>query len=158
MVPVNQVFLGSDPLLGSALSQPDYDAQLQALDSYMKRLEAVRNRSIIPQQKLIWDEIDNEVNSLSEDQKAKLLSNAEYSDCYCQIQALVNTQVLQLVKGKIEQTPEGKDLLQRQLCLIRKLKNSIIKETDREMDTFKRFKEFSKANPNATYEEFLKTL
>ena len=50
----------------------------------------------------------------------------------------------------------GKDLLQRQLKLVKKLKNKIVEETDNEMAIFKKFREFSKDNPGLTYEEFIK--
>lgn len=46
--------------------------------------------------------------------------------------------------------------LQRQLKLVKKLKNKIVEETDNEMAIFKKFREFSKDNPGLTYEEFIK--
>ena len=58
--------------------------------------------------------------------------------------------------AKIESNSEGKDLLQRQLKLVKKLKNKIVEETDNEMAIFKKFREFSKDNPGLTYEEFIK--
>ena len=56
----------------------------------------------------------------------------------------------------INDISEGKDLLQRQLKLVKKLKNKIVEETDNEMAIFKKFREFSKDNPGLTYEEFIK--
>jgi hypothetical protein len=61
-----------------------------------------------------------------------------------------------LVKHKIEASPLGKDLLNKQLGLVRKLKNKIIEDTNNEMAIFKKFKECSKDNPELTYDEFLK--
>ena len=69
---------------------------------------------------------------------------------------MVQTELLNLVKAKVESTSEGKDLLQRQLKLVKKLKNKIVEETDNEMAIFKKFREFSKDNPGLTYEEFIK--
>lgn len=69
---------------------------------------------------------------------------------------MVQIELLNLVKGKIENTEQGKDLLQRQLRLVKKLKTKIVEETDNEMAIFKKFKEFSKDNPELTYEEFIK--
>lgn len=51
---------------------------------------------------------------------------------------------------------EGKELLQRQLKIVKKLKGKIIQETNREMEMFRKFREFSKTHPEVTYEEFIK--
>lgn len=69
---------------------------------------------------------------------------------------MVQIELLNLVKAKIENTEEGKDLLQRQLRLVKKLKTKIIEDTNNEMAVFKKFQEFSKDNPNLTYDEFVK--
>lgn len=51
---------------------------------------------------------------------------------------------------------KGKELLQRQLKIVKKLKGKIIQETNREMEMFRKFREFSKTHPEVTYEEFIK--
>jgi hypothetical protein len=60
------------------------------------------------------------------------------------------------VKAKIESTPEGKELLQSQLKLVKKLKTRIIEETNKELEMFKKFKEYSKTNSDLTYDNFIK--
>lgn len=72
------------------------------------------------------------------------------------LQKMVQIELLNLVKAKIEGTQEGKELLQRQLSVVKKLKNKIVQETDNEMAIFNKFREFSKDNPSLTYEEFCK--
>lgn len=47
-------------------------------------------------------------------------------------------------------------LLQRQLKIVRSLKSKIIQDTNREMEMFRKFREFSKAHPEVTYDEFIK--
>lgn len=69
---------------------------------------------------------------------------------------MVQIELLNLVKAKIEGTQEGRELLQRQLSVVKKLKNKIVQETDNEMAIFNKFREFSKDNPSLTYEEFCK--
>ena len=75
---------------------------------------------------------------------------------YNAIHVLVQRELINLIKGKIESTQEGKDLLQDQLKLTKKLKTQIIEDTQKEMQAFKRFKEYSKSHPEVTYEEFIK--
>lgn len=166
MVPINQVFLGgSDPLLGNSVINSNLDEQLQLIEKYKQNLEAAKQirqqaqaTSISqPQPKrLIWDDIDAEVSPMSEEQKAMLLKDEEYVDTYNKIQSLVQAEILNLVKGRIENTPEGKELLGKQLKIVKKLKGKIIKETNREMEMFRKFREFSKQHPEITYEEFIK--
>lgn len=153
MYPVNQVILGgNDPLA----SLNDFDTQMQMLEFQKKKLQQLKQQAQTAPQSFIWDEIDAEVRPLSEEQRDRLMSNNEYVTNYNAIQALVQTELINLIKGKIESTPEGKDLLQGQLKLTKQLKGQIIEDTNREMQTFKKFKEFSKTNPGVTYEEFIK--
>lgn len=153
MYPINQVILGNpDPM--SSFS--DIDAQMQMMDNYrakLQQLKASQNQPI----KLIWNDIDAEMNSLSDEQKQRLFQNEEYVNIYTQIQSRVQNELLNLVKAKIESTPDGKELLQKQLNTLKKLKIKIVEDTNREMELFKRFKEFSSSNPGVTYDEFLKS-
>ena len=85
-----------------------------------------------------------------------LLQNKDYVDVYNELQSMVQSEILNLVKGKIENTEKGKELLNKQLNIVRKLKTKIINETNTEMELFKKFKEYSKQNPSTSYEEFIK--
>jgi hypothetical protein len=159
MVPVNQVILGGDPLLGNSMLGNNIEEQLQLLDRYRQNLENAKNmKQQIQQapQRLIWDDIDLELQPMSDEQKSILFQNEEYVETYTRIQGLVNIEILNLVKAKIESTQEGNELLRNQLKILRKLKGKIIEDTNREMEMFRRFKEFSKHNPEVTYDEFIK--
>lgn len=158
MTPINQVILGGDPLLSSSINLED---QIKLLEKYKQNLELAQqmksSNNTNSAQKLLWDEIDNELRVLTDEQKGKMFENEEYNNIYSQLQQLVNNEILNLVKHKIESLPQGKALLEEQYKLVKKLKQNIIDQTQYEMTQFIRFKEFSKANPNATFEEFIKT-
>nr|DAX67940.1 MAG TPA: hypothetical protein [Crassvirales sp.] len=164
MVPVNQVILGGDPLLGSSIIGNSLDEQLQMIERYKQNLEAAKQlkqqtqvvQQPITVQKLIWDDIDAEIEPMTNEQKSKLLQDEDYVETYTKIQSMVNSEILNLVKGRIENTPEGKELLSHQLKIVKRLKNKIIDETNREMEMFRKFREFSKQHPEVTYEEFIK--
>lgn len=165
MVPINQVILGGDPLLGSSMVGNTIDEQLQLIEKYKHNLEAAKQMrqqvQTMPQmlpapQRLIWDEIDAEISPMTDEQKAMLFGNEDYVEVYTKIQSLVQEEIINLVKGKIEATEEGKELLQNQLKLVKKLKGKIVQETNKEMEMFRKFKEFSKTHPEVTYDEFLK--
>ena len=166
MIPINQVILGGgDPLLGNSMVGNSLDEQLQLIEKYKQNLEAAKQlrqqvqpaQQPIPQpQRMVWDEIDAEISPMSDEQKTRMLQDEDYVDTYTKIQDMVQAEILNLVKGRIEATPEGKELLQRQLKIVKKLKSKIIQETNREMEMFRKFREFSKTHPEVTYEEFIK--
>ena len=163
MIPVNQVILGGgDPLLGSSVVGNSLDEQLQLIEKYKQNLEAAKQLRQQaqpiqqPTQRLIWDEVDAEITPMTDEQKAMLLQDEDYVDTYTKIQTMVQNEILNLVKSRIENTPEGKELLRSQLKIVKKLKGKIIQETNREMEMFRKFREFSKTNPEVTYEEFIK--
>lgn len=166
MIPVNQVILGGDPLLGGSVIGNSLDEQIQMLERYKQNLEAAKQmkqqvqqpmpQQPVPTQKLIWDDIDAEVAPMTDEQKSRLLQDEDYVETYTKIQNMVSTEILNLVKGRIESTPEGKELLSHQLKTVKRLKNKIIDETNREMEVFKRFREYSKQHPEVTYDEFIK--
>lgn len=140
--PVNQVFLGNQSL----------DSQLQLLKTYEDQLKRMTPEVSI------WSKIDAEVNNLTMDQKQKLFSRPEYIEINNQIQNKVQLELLNLVKSKVENDEDGKELLKNLLEVIKKQKKEIIAESNRELDLFNRFKEFSKMNPDATYEDFIKSI
>lgn len=174
MIPVNQFILGgSDPLLyPSEKMTNSIDEQIAFLQSQKQAINEAYRRNAIPnanngvtqnqqvtQQPTtqgIWDAIDAEIAPLTQEQQNMLLSNQDYVNNYNALQSMVQAEVLNLVRGKIEASEDGKHLLEEQLKLIKLLKSKIVEVTNKEMELFKAFKEASKTNPNLTYEEFLK--
>lgn len=152
MYPINQVILGGTPMD----SLDSLDLQIQKMEEYRKRLQRMKNQQMVPSQSLIWDSIDSELRPLSDEQKERLFSNSEYTSVYNQLQMVVQAELLNLVKAKIESTPEGKELLEAQLKIVKTLKSQIIEDTNKEMQLFNKFKEFSRTNPGITYDEFLR--
>jgi hypothetical protein len=158
MIPVSQINIGGDPLLNT--QGFNIEEQLRQLDLRRQALESMKqlNPQAIPNTSIIWNEIDAEVKVLSNEQLQKLFENEDYVRTYTRIQELVSAEILNLVKPRIESTPEGKQLLQEQLKLVRKMKPKIVEDSNREVELFRRFREFSKTNPEVTYDEFLKQI
>ena len=174
MIPVNQFILGSsDPLLyPSEKMTNSIDEQIAFLQSQKQAINEAYRRNAIPnanngvtqnqqvtQQPTtqgIWDAIDAEIAPLTQEQQNMLLNNQDYVNNYNALQSMVQAEVLNLVRGKIEASEDGKHLLEEQLKLVKLLKSKIVEVTNKEMELFKDFKESSKTNPNLTYEEFLK--
>lgn len=167
MLPVNQFILsGSDPLFnsGNLNEQIQYlEEQKRIIDARQKQIQQVVNgQQVLPTQQQpqvsAWDLIDSEIEPLTTEQRNMLANNEEYVNNYNSLQAMVQTEVLNLVRAKIEGSPEGKALLDSQLKLVKNLKTSIIEMSQREMQLFNAFKEASAKNPSLTYDEFIKTM
>ena len=158
MIPISQINIGGDPLLNT--QGFNIEEQLRQLEARKQALESMKqlNPQAMPNSSILWNEIDNEVKVLSNEQLQKLFENEDYVRIYTRIEELVSAEILNLVKGRIESTSEGKQLLQEQLNLVRKMKPKIVEDSNREVELFRRFREFSKTNPDITYEEFLKQL
>lgn len=158
MYPVNQVILGGESMFSNN-NLDDLDAQIQRMEAYRQRLRQLKETQQQPQvvqKRMVWDDIDSEITPLTTEQKNRLLQDQEYVEIYSELQSMVQSELLNLVKPKIENNDRGKELLQKQLKIVRKLKSKIIEDTNREMELFKKFKEYSKSNPEITYDEFIK--
>ena len=157
MYPVNQVILGGESMFNNL---DDIDMQIQRMEAYRQKLKQLRESQQQPQpvqqRQLVWDEIDAEIAPMSNEQKSRLLQDADYVDTYNELQSIVQSELLNLVKGRIESTERGKELLSKQLKIVKRLKTKIIDDTNREMELFKKFKEYSKEHPNTSCEEFIK--
>lgn len=158
MIPVSQINIGGDPLLNA--QGYNIEEQLRQLELRKQSLESLKqlNPQAISNSSVIWDTIDSEVKVLSNEQLQKLFENDDYVRIYSRIQEMVNAEILNLVKPRIESTSEGKQLLQEQLNLVRKMKPKIVEDSNREVELFRRFREYSKTNPDITYEDFLKQM
>lgn len=112
----------SDPLLSTGRS---LESLAQENEAYTQKLQALKQIPGITQQQRvstptpIWDEIDRIVSSLNDQERAVLNNNKEYYDNSMAIQEMVNSEVLLLVKGRIEGSAEGKAVLEQQLSFNR---------------------------------------
>lgn len=144
MNPVNQIFLGG--------SSNDIESQIRQLEEYRKRLQSLEMSG-----SSLWNTIDNEVSSLDDRKRNLIMQDTDYVNVYNSIQMMVHNELLNLVKAKIEASEQGRKLLEKQLDSLRKARQRIEEKDNKDMEIFNKFKEFSKANPDVTYEQFIKS-
>lgn len=106
----------------------------------------------------IWEDIDKEIASLTDEQKSLLFEDKDYIACDSSLQSLVQKALIDSVKDKVANSEEGKKLLEKQLLNIRDKKKEIINQTNKEMEIFKKFQIAVQANPNLTYNEFINSV
>lgn len=154
-------FGNPDPILtGQNYNMPDC---FKGLDDEIARLNSLRQQIAKIQQPIkksvsLWDEIDKEVSALTNEQKSILAKDENYRSIDKELQIMVQQELINSVKEVIENSQKGKELLERQLKYIKDKKTSIVEESNREIEIFKRFQIAVQANPNLTYAEFIKTI
>lgn len=143
----------NDPLLGNHASLEQLERQNEM---YAQKLQELKNVSVHPAQQRsmtpIWDEIDKIVSSLNEQEKAALENNREYYENSVAIQEMVNAEILLLVKGRIESSPEGKAILEQQLSFVKRTSKAAKEETARR-DAL--FREYVTEHSDMTWQEFM---
>lgn len=107
--------IGYDPILSNPFPQAvDYTREI---DERVKYLQAIKdkmagsNQQTNPQKDSLWTAIDNEISSLNEEQRNILFSDTKYIQIDTQLKQLVQEALINSVKGVIEQSQVGKDLL-----------------------------------------------
>ena len=145
----------------------DYLANLDKQINYFTKLKqqyesAVNNQfNEIPINKdeSLWTKIDNEVANIDKYTSDALASDENYKTINTQLQSIVQQELLFLVRDKVEQREDGKQLLEKQLQIIKQIKSNVSDKRNKDIDLFNRFKEYSRIHPETTYEQFLtKTL
>lgn len=107
----------------------------------------------------IWTKIDAEVANIDKYTSDALSTDENYKSINTQLQNIVQQELLFLVRDKVEQREDGKQLLEKQLQIIKQIKSNVSDKRNKDIDLFNRFKEYSRIHPETTYEQFLtKTL
>lgn len=166
MIPQYQFNLGqADPLLNIAKGTPtDYigniNQEIERLEQFKRQVTQLQqtNNKVSNKSVSLWDTIDSEVSSLTNEQKQILANDETYRNIDRELQMLIQQELVNSVKDIVEQSSKGKELLQAQLKNLRDKKSSIVAESNKEMELFKKFQIAVQANPNLTYAEFVKNI
>lgn len=166
MTPQYQFNLGqADPLLSIAQNNPE--GYISVIEQELQKLNNVKQQLIQAKQPTqqninnainIWDSINNEIASMTNDQKELLAKDETYISIERELQLMIQEELINFVKDKVAASPRGKELLEKQLNNIKVKKEEIIKEANKNIEVFKRFQEAARLNPNLTYAEFVKSL
>ena len=135
--------IGYDPILSNPFPQMvDYSKEIDERVQYLQAMkERMSNTIQYPnnQNNSLWSAIDSEIGSLNDEQRNILFSDTKYIQIDTQLKQLVQEALINSVKGVIEQSQVGKDLLTQQLNYIKSSKNAIIAESNKKLELFKKF-------------------
>lgn len=155
----NNFFLnnGYDPLLQGG-SDPQLQERLEALRRNQSELLAERESIAERKSVSIWDKIDAEINPLTDGQKNVMFSDPEYQQNEARLMEMVQSEMIAMIRPRIEKSAEGRQILEAQYKLVMSKKKSVIEEANKEVEYFNAFKIASEHNPSLTYKEFIETI
>lgn len=150
---MNNIFLGSDPLLTSAT----YDNRLAELQQMQQALEQQKQQLMQrPQENVsqtpVWDEIERLTAELTDKEFAFISENEEFVKSQNKIAEALQAEYMRLMRPMVERSHKG--LLDEHLVLLRRLKKDASKEIDKQMDLLQ---EYVTKHPDIPFAEFLKT-
>lgn len=150
---MNNIFLGSDPLLTSA----NYDNRLAELKQMQQALEQQKQQLMQrPQENVsqspVWDEIERLTAELTDKEFAFISENEEFTKSQNKIAEALQAEYMRMMRPMVERSHKG--LLDEHLVLLRKLKKDASKEIDKQMELLQ---EYVTKHPDIPFAEFLKT-
>ena len=160
MYPQYQFNLGQqDPILAKR-DIPDYYNSINNQIDYLEQLRNdIQQRPVqIPRKENDWDLINKEIDGLNDDQKKLLFEDNKYKEFDGNLQAIIQKELIELVKDKIASSSTGKQLLSDMLNYVKSVKPNIIAESNKDLELFKKFQIAVSINPDLTYTEFIKSL
>ena len=150
-----------------AVNMRDYLSNINEQINYFTKLKqqyesAINNQfNEVPINKTesLWTKIDTEVANIDKYTSDALSTDENYKSINTQLQNIVQQELLFLVRDKVEQREDGKQLLEKQLQIIKQIKSNVSDKRNKDIDLFNRFKEYSRIHTETNYEQFLtKTL
>ena len=150
---MNNIYLGSDPLLTSAT----YDNRLAELQQMQQALEQQKQQLMQrPQENVsqspVWDEIERLTAELTDKEFAFISENEEFVKSQNKIAEALQAEYMRMMRPMVERSHKG--LLDEHLVLLRRLKKDASKEIDKQMELLQ---EYVTKHPDIPFAEFLKT-
>lgn len=152
---------GVDPLLGSTA---DYQAHLAELENAQaiidqKRQALMKMAETEPQQVAksatpIWDEIDTITANMSKAEFQKMSEDDNYQSSLNALMEYVGSIQLQMIRPRIEQSEEGKKLLEQHLTNVKFLRKAASADVDKKLSDFE---DYTKNYSHMSWDEYQKT-
>lgn len=156
---------GVDPLLGST---PDYSAHLAELEQAQQAIEQQRQSLLKLAQNTpgtearpttstatpIWDEIDAITDNMSQAEFKAMEADENYQKSLEALMNYVAAVRLQMIRPRIEASPEGKKLLEQHLTNVKFLRKAALDDVNKKMADFE---DYTKNYSHMSWEEYLKT-
>lgn len=100
----------------------------------------------------LWDELDSITGDMTEAEFDAVRGSKAFQDSSEALMAFANAALLQMVRPYVEQSPEGKKLLEQHVTNIKFLKKSASAEVDRQLSDFR---EYTEKFSHMSWDEYL---
>lgn len=144
----NNFIFPNDPLLGSNKSTED---TLNQLDMYRRKL-LEQQQPQQPQTVTIWEEIDRELSSLTEDQRQLLYEQDEFKESQHDVEVMTQAVLASIIRPYMLQNPEAKAAIEKQLDTLKTLKKRVVRESSKQLE---QFKEYTEKYSNISWKEYV---
>lgn len=150
-----------DPLLGSSA---DYQAHLAELESMQAAIDQKRQsllnmaqaepKQVATNPTPIWDEIDTITANMSKAEFQKMSEDESYQSSLNALMEYVGAVQLQMIRPRIEQSEEGKKLLEQHLTNVRFLRKAATADVNKKLSDFE---DYTKNYSHMSWDEYQKT-
>ena len=146
-------------------STADYQAHLAELENAQaiidqKRQALMKMAETEPQQQMvksatpIWDEIDTITANMSKAEFQKMSEDKNYQSSLGALMEYVSSIQLQMIRPRIEQSEEGKKLLEQHLTNVKFLRKAASADVDKKLSDFE---DYTKNYSHMSWDEYQKT-
>jgi hypothetical protein len=154
---------GVDPLLGSTIDYKTHLAELENAQSMIEQqkqalLKAAQGETPVIATKSsstpIWDEIDTITANMSQAEFEEMENDENYKSSLSALMNYVGAVQLQMIRPRIEESEDGKKLLEQHLTNVRFLRKAASANVDKKLADFE---DYTKNYSHMSWDEYLKT-
>lgn len=145
-------------------SSTDYQAHLAELESMQAAIDQKRQsllnmaqgtpQDVVKTTTPIWDEIDTITANMSQAEFQTMSENENYKSSLEALMAYVGAVQLQMIRPRIEQSEEGKKLLEQHLTNVKFLRKAASADVDKKLSDFE---DYTKNYSHMSWDEYQKT-
>ena len=145
-------------------SSTDYQTHLAELESMQAAIDQKRqsllsmaqgtSQEVVKTTTPIWDEIDTITANMSQAEFQTMSENENYKSSLEALMAYVGAVQLQMIRPRIEQSEEGKKLLEQHLTNVKFLRKAASADVDKKLSDFE---DYTKNYSHMSWDEYQKT-
>lgn len=147
----NNFYLNSDPLLFSSQQYRNEDNFNNMMTQYQMMQQQMNKQQFI--QRDYVDELDKMLKSTDQSCISALNSNAEYQKLNMELQAMIQNEIMSLIKSKLNCNQNAVRNIERQIEILKET-NSIVEDEKRK--NLNELNDYIKNYSNITFDEYKK--
>ena len=147
---MNNIFLPNDPLLfnspNTQMLQQEFQQKMeQKYNDYL-----MRNMQSVPDK---LSELDNKMKSLDTEVSEQLKEDVEFNDLHQTLQATIQTELMLLIKQRLNTNPDTLKNIERQLVIIKNIESKV---NEKERKNISELNDYLKNYSNMTFDDYKK--